>query len=367
MIMIFDKLNQTILNNSLLQWSIAVAAFLVTVFLLRIIQHLSGRRLAAFAARTDTPWDDTLAALIGRTQLLFLIVISIFIASLFLKLPDRIHAVLSSLLVIAWLIQAGIWGITLIATVMEGYRKRALEKNRAAVTTINLIGLVTRIVLWSFIALLVLDNLGVNVTALVAGLGIGGVAVALALQNILGDLFASLSITFDKPFIIGDFLVIDEHMGSVENVGLKTTRVRSLSGEQLVFSNSDLLKSRIHNYGRMFERRVVFSLGVTYETPREKLRHIPEIIREAVVAESNTRFDRSHFMKYGDYALMFETVYYVLSPDYNIYMDIQQAIYFAIHERFEQEGIEFAYPTQKLFVHKDEKASDNSLVPASQR
>jgi small-conductance mechanosensitive channel len=200
------------------------------------------------------------------------------------------------------------------------------------------------------VLLVALDNLGIDVTALVAGLGIGCVAVALSVQNILGDLFASLSIILDKPFVIGDFLIIDDYMGSVEYVGLKTTRVRSLSGEQLIFSNSDLLKSRIRNYGRMFERRVVFSIGVTYDTSREKLRRIPGIIREAIEAEDKTRFDRSHFMNYGDYSLQFETVYYVLSADYNSYMDIQQAIYFAIHEAFEQEGIEFAYPTQTLFV-----------------
>jgi small-conductance mechanosensitive channel len=347
---VLQSLNQIFLNNSLLQWLIAVAAFLGTVFLLRITQHFAGRRLAALAARTATQWDDVFAALIARTKLLFLIVVGIFVASVFLELSDRIQSLVSQLLVIALLIQAGLWGITFIVTLLETHRQRALEKNRAAVTTINLIGLVSKIVLWSMIILLALDNLGVNVTALVAGLGIGGVAVALALQNVLGDLFASLSITFDKPFIIGDFLIIGEHMGSVENVGLKTTRVRSLSGEQLVFSNSDLLNSRIRNYGRMFERRVVFSIGVTYETPREKLKLIPTIIREAVEAQDKSRFDRSHFMKYGDYALLFETVYYVLSADYNIYMDIQQAIYFAIHEGFEQEGIEFAYPTQKLFV-----------------
>lgn len=345
-----DILNQTFMDNSLLQWLIAVVAMLATVLLLRFVQHLAGRGLATLAARTATQWDDVVAAIIAKTKLLFLVVVGIFVASVLLQLPDRIQSAVSSLFVITLLIQAGIWGLASIATVLETHRQHALEKNRAAVTTINLIGLIIKIVLWSMVALLILDNLGVNVTALVAGLGIGGIAVALALQNILGDLFASLSITFDKPFIIGDFLVVGEHIGSVEHVGLKTTRVRSLSGEQLVFSNSDLLNSRIRNFGRMFERRVAFSIGVTYETPREKLKRILEIISEVVAAQDKTRFDRSHFMKYGDYALMFETVYYVVSSDYNIYMDTQQSIYFAIHERFEQEGIEFAYPTQKLFV-----------------
>lgn len=341
------------MDNSLLQWLIAVAVLLGTVFVLRIVQHLVGRHLAQLVARTAMQWDDAIAAIIAKTKLLFLIAIGIFVASVFLQLPDRVHSIVFTLLIIALLFQAGIWGIAFINTALGIYQQRALEKNRAAVTTINLIGLVSKAVLWALVVLLALDNLGVNVTALVAGLGIGGVAVALALQNILGDLFASLSITFDKPFIVGDFLVIGDHVGSVEHVGLKTTRVRSLSGEQLVFSNSDLLNSRIRNYGRMFERRVVFNIGVTYETPRDKLQLIPTIIREAVEAQDKIRFDRSHFMKYGDFALLFETVFYVLTSDYTIYMDIQQSIYFNIHERFEQEGIEFAYPTQKLFVHKD--------------
>jgi len=171
-------------------------------------------------------------------------------------------------------------------------------------------------------------------------------------QNVLGDLFASLSIVLDKPFAVGDFLIIDEHMGAVEHVGLKTTRIRSLSGEQLVFSNSDLLKSRIRNYGRMFERRVVFKFAVTYQTPRDKLKIIPQIVRESILELDKVRFDRAHFQAYGASSLDFEIVYYVLAPDYNLYMDIQQAINLRIHERFEQEGIDFAYPTQTVYVHR---------------
>ncbi len=345
-----DILNQQILNNSLQQWAIAVIAIVATVLLLRVIQHLAGRRLNALASHTATQWDDIFVGLIGRTKLLFLFIVGLFVGSLFLQLPDHIRSVLSSLLIISLLVQAGIWGVAFISALLESYRQRALEKNPAAISSINVIGLISQFILWSSILLLALNNLGINVTSLIAGLGIGGIAVALALQNILGDLFASLSIVLDKPFIIGDFLIIGEFMGSVEHIGLKTTRLRSLSGEQLVFSNSDLLNSRIRNYGRMFERRVVFNIGVTYQTPREKLKLIPEMIKKAIETKDKTRFDRCHFMKYGDYALMFETVFYVKSPDYNMYMDIQQAIYFEIHERFEQEHIEFAYPTQKLYV-----------------
>ncbi len=345
-----EILDQVILGNTLLQWSIAVAVLLIGFLLLRLAQHVAGSRLAALATRTETRLDDIVAAVINSTRTAFLFVAAIFLGSQFLELPEHIQLIVQKLFVVTLMIQAGIWlGVVAIST-LEQYRQRTLKKDPAAATTIIAIGYLSRIVIWSVVVLVALDNLGIDVTALVAGLGIGGVAVALSLQNILGDLFASLSIILDKPFVIGDFLVIDDYMGSVEYIGLKTTRVRSLSGEQLILSNSDLLKSRIRNYGRMFERRVVSSIGVTYDTPREKLKRIPVIIREAVGAQDKTRFDRSHFMKYGDYALLFETVYYVLSPDYNIYMDIQQAIYLAIHEAFEREQIEFAYPTQKLFV-----------------
>lgn len=349
-----NVLHQQVLGNSLQQWAIATAVVIAVVLVLRLVQHLAKRRLAALALLTETRWDDIIVGLIGRTKLLFLFVVGLVIGSMFLELPEHFRSVLSSLLIITLLVQTGLWGVSVITAFLESYHQRAREKNPAAITSINVISLISKFILWSSILLLALNNIGINVTSLVASLGIGGVAVALAIQNILGDLFASLSIVLDKPFVNGDFLIIGEFMGSVEYIGLKTTRIRSLSGEQLVFSNSDLLSSRIRNYGRMFERRVVFSIGVTYQTSREKLKLIPEIIRKAIKEKDKTRFDRCHFMKYGDYSLMFETVYYVLSPDYNIYMDIQQAIYFEIHERFEQEQIEFAYPTQKLFVSQSE-------------
>jgi small-conductance mechanosensitive channel len=345
-----EILQYSILNNPLEQWLLSVITAVFCYATLRLLKRVIRTRLARIASMTETRWDDIVVDAVNRTRSVFLLLISIFFGSLFLQLPARFQTVFLAVVVIALLIQLGIWLNTIILSVIEQYRARSMAKNPAAATTINVIGFISKIAIWSALALVALDTLGINVTTLVAGLGIGGVAVALAVQNILGDVFASLSIILDKPFVIGDFLVIDDFLGSVEYVGLKTTRVRSLSGEQLIFSNSDLLNSRIRNYGRMFERRVVFSIGVTYDTPREKLKQIPAMIRDAVNAEENTRFDRSHFMKYGDYALQYETVYYVLSPDYNAYMDIQQSIYFAIHEAFEKAGISFAYPTQKLFV-----------------
>ena len=335
-------------------WILATAVTVVTFLILKLVVGLAGRRLDKIASHTSTPIDDGIVSLIRKTKWWLLAVVALYAGSLFVGLPGRTRGFLHSALVIALLVQLGIWANTALKFTLEHYRQRQLRKNPGSVTALNAIGLLASALLWVAILLLALDNLGFNVTALIAGLGVGGVAVALAVQNILGDLFASLSILIDKPFVVGDFIIVDNYMGSVEHVGLKTTRVRSLSGEQLVFSNSDLLKSRLRNYGRMFERRVVFSVGVTYDTPPEKLRRIPDIMRTAIEGQDHTRFDRSHFAKYGDFSLNFETVYYVLGPDYNLYMDIQQAVNLYIYEQFEQAGIEFAYPTQTLLVRRDD-------------
>lgn len=345
-----EFLEQTSFGNSYQAWLIAVGAAVLAVLVLRTLQGIVRGRLAKLASRTSTRWDDYLVRIISGTRLLFWLVVGLLIGSLLLEIPDSVQHGITIAFIIALLIQAGIWGGVLIDCAVGDYRKKASEENPADVTALSLIALAGRTAVWSVVVLLVLENLGVDITALVAGLGIGGVAVALALQNILGDLFASLSIVLDKPFVVGDFLMVGDFLGSVEKIGLKTSRLRSLSGEQLVFSNTDLLGSRIRNFGRMFERRVVFSIGVTYDTPRDKLKLVPGIVREAVEAEDGTRFDRSHFSDYGDYSLNFESVYYILSADYNEYMDVQQSIYYRIHERFEEEGIEFAYPTQTLHV-----------------
>jgi small-conductance mechanosensitive channel len=198
-----------------------------------------------------------------------------------------------------------------------------------------------------------MDNLGFEISAVIAGLGIGGIAVALAAQAVLGDLFSYFSILFDKPFELGDFVIVDGHMGTIEHIGIKTTRIRSLGGEQLIFSNTDLTGSRLRNYKRMEQRRIVFKLGVTYQTPIEKLKGIPSVIKNIITNIEETRFDRAHFSGFGDFSLDFEVVYHVLTGDYNRYMDTQQDINLQIAEEFERQGIEFAYPTQTLFLEKE--------------
>ena len=329
---------------------VAMAVALGVFALLAVAQRVLLKRWGEFAEGTANSLDDDLVAVLRRTQWWFMLVVGLFIGTLYLDLPVQGDQLVRSVTVLALLIQAGLWSSTFLTQRLERYRLKRRETDPGSAMTLSLVNFIGRIALWSIILLLALDNLGINVTALIAGLGVGGIAVALAVQNILGDLFASLSIVLDKPFAVGDFLIIDDLLGSVEHVGLKTTRLRSLSGEQLVFSNSDLLQSRIRNYGRMHERRVVFEIGVTYQTPRSKLEIIPGIMREAVEAVEDTRFDRSHFKAYGNFSLNFETVYYVLTADYNRYMDIQQAVNLHIHQRFEDEGIEFAYPTQTVFV-----------------
>ena len=345
-----ELLETEIFGNSLIAWSIAGGIVVATWLVLGVAKRIVRGRLHALASRGGLPALSIAEQAVARTGQWFLLLIALFAGSRAVVWPAAQDALITRVVVLALLLQLGLWATAALRELVLQRRKAQLEEDPGAVAAIDMLGFVGRVAVWSFIVLLALDNLGVNITALVAGLGVGGIAVALAAQNILGDLFASLSIVLDKPFVVGDFIIVGDYLGSVEKVGLKTTRVRSLSGEQLIFSNTDLLSNRIRNYGRMFERRVVFAIGVTYQTPLDKIREIPGIIRAAIESQDKARFDRAHFQKHGDFALVFEAVYYVLSPDYNTYMDIQQGINLRIHERFAEAGIEFAYPTQTVFV-----------------
>ena len=346
------ELTNVFLGNEIQTWLTAAAVAVGAFVVLRLIEQVLIVRVQRLTKKTETVIDDVLIGSLRKTKLIYLVILSAYLGSLVLTLPASIRSLDWRVLMIATWLQAGIWVSTGLQIWIQHYQ--ASEQDGANRTTMNALSFTVRLVLWTTVVLLILDNLGINVTALVTGLGIGGIAIALAVQNVLSDLFASLSIVLDKPFVNGDFIVVGDMAGSVEHVGVKTTRIRSISGEQLVFSNNDLLTSRIRNFGRMNERRVVFSLGVTYQTPADKLERIPGLIREVVEAQAHVRFDRSHFASYGDSSLNFETVYYVESSDYAEHMDILQAVNLALFRRFEQEGIEFAYPTQTLFVERAE-------------
>lgn len=341
----------TLFQNSMLAWLIALAVVVVLFLVLLTARGAIRRYHERLKATEHTELAEIPVEILSRTTLLFFCVLSLFVGLSTLNMAPRTATVLKGALMLTVFLQAGIWASAAAMAWLERRRRRTSTlADRAVVGSLGVIGFIVRVAIWSLVLLVALDNLGIDVTALVAGLGIGGIAVALAAQNILGDLFASLSIAFDKPFLVGDFLILDDYMGTVENIGVKSTRLRSLSGEQIVLSNADLLNSRVRNYGRMMERRVVMTHNVTYDTPLERLREIPSIIREAIEAQEDTRFDRSHFSVHGAASLDFESVYYVLSADYGRYMDIQQAINLRIHERFTEEGIEFAYPTQTLYL-----------------
>ena len=334
-------------SNNLYDWCVAFGIFVTTMGVLAALRYVASR---VAAGRTDTSAHGIAAGLLASLRFWLLLPLTVVAAASALDLPERIDRFVDVLTVAALLLQAALCINVLVARWVADqiYRRRSADGD--AITVLNLLGFSMRLVVWTMVVLSILNHLHFDVTALVTGLGIGGVAIALAVQNILGDLFASLSIILDKPFVVGDFIVVGDCLGTVEHIGLKTTRVRSLSGELIVCSNAELLKNRIHNYKHLYRRRVVFTIGVTFQTSAEKLEAIPVILRKAVESQQHTHFDRAHFKEYGAFSLVFETVYFVAGAEFNLYMDIQQAINLYVFRRFGREGIELAYPTTTLHV-----------------
>jgi small-conductance mechanosensitive channel len=338
------------LSNHSVAWATAAAITLVTLLLIWVVKRVVITRLAPIAERSAIKTDDSIVAAVRKTRIWLLILPAVVLSSQGLVLPPRARTLLAAAATLSFFIQLGLWTSAILDFWINRSQERALKENPAFATSLAAMTFVARVILWAIILMLVLDNLGVNITALVTGLGVGGIAIALAVQNILGDLFASMSIIIDKPFVLGDSIVVDEFSGTVEHVGLKTTRIRSVGGEQIVFSNSDLLKSRIRNFKRMHQRRIVFGFGVLYQTTAEQLARVPVIVREIVEAQPNVRFDRAHFKSLGASSYDFEVVYVMLDPDYNKYMDTQQRINLALVRTFAAERIGFAFPSQSLYM-----------------
>ena len=344
-----DWLDNRYAGNTAAQWLVAAGVLVGGTVLLLFLRRIIVARLAALARRTATDVDDLAVDLIRRTRFYFIVAVCLVAGTLALDLPRRWEATRHVFIVIAVLLQLGRWGNGIVSYWIDRYVRRTGRTGSTA-TTLSAIGILAKGLLWSLLVLLALDNLGFEITTIVTGLGIGGVALALAVQNILSDLFSALSIVLDKPFVVGDTITIDTFTGTVEHVGLKTTRLRALTGEQIVMSNSDLLKSRIRNYQGQRERRHVFLVSVRYDTPPDLAARIPGIIREIVEAQPLARFDRSHLMRFGESALDYETVYYVQTGDYNAFMDTQQTINLALLRRFAEEGIKFAFPTRTVVL-----------------
>jgi small-conductance mechanosensitive channel len=347
---------QILRDNGPAEWALAAAILVALVIAVWVARGLAVRLIMRFARRTTAHVDDALADAVRGTRLWLLLPLAAYAGASALALPPRLDRLLEHIAMVALVAQFAVWANRLVLRWLELRAAAARTSDPASATTVTLLGFVARVTVWTMALLLALDQLGFNVTALVAGLGIGGIAVALAMQNILGDLFASAAIVLDKPFQVGDFIIVGDKPGTVEKVGLKTTRVKSLWGEQLVFANAQLLNSQISNYKQMQERRIAFTIGVTYETPAEKLRAMPGWLKAAVEAQPDLRFDRAHFKSYGDFSLDFEIVYYVLSPDFTLYMDRRQAINLAIFEKLASEGVQFAYPTRTLYLRQESAA-----------
>lgn len=341
--------------NAVRTWILASGVFLVLYFSVRILRRFLIRRFGKTGRLANTRMGDLALQLLRKTKRYFVLVWSFYGGFHILHLPARADNFLDHLVLIATLLQMGTWGVTVIDFWVEHYLREKAKEDLASTTTMGLVGFVGKAVLYVTLILFGLNNVGINITTLVAGLGVGGVAVALAVQNILGDLFASLTIVLDKPFVIGDSIAVGEYSGTIERIGLKTTRIRSLSGEQLVFPNADLLQSRIRNQRRMTERRVVLGLGIDYATSFDSVQKIVPLVRQIIEKQNKLRFESGHFKELGKYALHFEFVYWVTEAAVPLHIESQQNINLEIFRRFSEEKIAFAYPTQTLYVHSQDR------------
>ncbi|GMQ95273.1 MAG: mechanosensitive ion channel family protein [Patescibacteria group bacterium] len=351
-IMTLEVWDYSLAGNTVGDLAIALAAFFVFLGVFKVFQVMVLRRLEKLAEKTETDIDDTLVSIVRSLRPPFYSFLAFYAALYFLVLGNTLKKAIDVVLVVWIVVQIVIATQILIDYIV---RKRfsgegAEDGTKGAVSFIS--GLL-KATLWVIGGMLVLSNLGININSLIAGLGIGGIAIAFALQNILGDLFSSFAIHFDKPFRVGDFIAVGNYKGTVEKIGIKTTRIRSTMSEEIVISNTELTSTSVQNYGKMKERRNVFTLGITYETPIEKIKKVPQVVREAIESTKLTRFDRVHFSTFGDSSLNFDVSYYVQSSDYSTFMDVKQEINIKIMEAFESMGVAMAYPTRTVYVNKE--------------
>jgi len=343
-----------IFGNTVGDYISAVVAFILLLVLFKIFQIVILGYLNRLAKKTKTDIDDTLVKIVRSLKPPFYSFLAFYFARQTLTIGDFASKAIEVILIIWATYQIIIAFQILLNYVVDKYvdSDKDDSTDTTAKSAFTLLGKIATGILWAIGILMILSNLGINVSSLIAGLGIGGIAVAFALQNILGDLFSSFAIYFDKPFKVGDFIIIGDHLGTVEKIGIKTTRIKSLRGEELVVSNTELTSTRIQNFKQMQERRITFTFGVVYQTTQEKLQKIQGMVKDIIESVKMTRFDRAHFNSFGDSSLDFEVIYFVLSPDYNVYMDINQEILFKLKEKFEDEKIEFAYPTRTIYMEK---------------
>ena len=356
------------LNNQVVDYLIALGILVGGIFILKILQTFILRRLKRWTKRTATRLDDALVRIFEGTLIPVLYLGTFYLAIANLTLHPILKQTIDVLAVMIGTILGIRFFISLAEYFLRIYGITHQTGHPELEQSINSLIPAIRTAVWAIGLIFLLDNLGFDISAVVATLGIGGVAIALASQGILQDLFSYFSILFDRPFELGDFIIVGDFIGTVEHVGIKTTRLKSLSGEGIVMANTDLTSSRIRNFKQMEKRRIAFKIGVTYETPLEKLETIPSMLKTIVEETENVIFDRAHFSSYGDFSLDFEVVYFVTSNDYNQYMDAQQKINFKLKRIFKEHSIEFAYPTQLTYFHRSEpeKSLDQFEVSSSE-
>jgi small-conductance mechanosensitive channel len=345
-------LNTTVFGNTIRYWLVAILIVILIHLILRLITLIIASLLRRTGKKRVTDLSDFASKFLHNTKRSLLALFSIYIGSLTVHLGAGLSLFLRLLATFAVLIQVGFWLEALIDFWVD--RQERIGREAGRVTTLHIVGIVLKIAVWILVILVAFDNIpGVQITTLIASLGIGGIAVGLAVQSILRDIFASISIALDRPFVIGDAIAVGDLGGTIEHIGLKSVRIRSFNGEQIVISTSDLLASRIHNYQDLEHRLVVLTTGVSYETPSEKVQLIPKMLEEIISSQEKLKFARSHLKALSTYSLDFETVYTVEDSNFNVYMDKQQAVNLAIFNRFQKEGIEFASPTQNIFVKEE--------------
>jgi small-conductance mechanosensitive channel len=338
-------------GNSLADW-IAASLVAAAVWIgLSIVRRVISSRYQRYSTAGHPTPVRLIFYLLGNTKQFFVLALALYAGQEELTVPLKVQRAVDNVVVVLLLLQIGLWAARSLKFYLE-IKEMERGPDRSFAGSLEIIRFVAHLLIWSLLSLVALENLGINITALLAGLGVGGVAVALALQSVLGDLFASLSIALDKPFVVGDRLVIDAFAGTVERIGIKSTRMRSDTGEQIVLSNADILKSRVRNFGRAPEQRALATIRVGYATPADKLQAIPGLLEGIVREQQNVRFERCHLTAFGDSSLQFELSYFVQQPKLNPLLDLQQIVNFRIIDEFQRLGVEFAYPTQRVVVDR---------------
>jgi len=350
--------DRNFLENSARTWTMALGATAIALAVIWLLKFIVLRYFRRFSKGTESDIDDLVAEVSSRTSFWLLAVVALYIGSRMLSISPVAESWARAITSIAFLIQVALWGDALVTGWLVRYQRSQGSDEAEELTTVRVAAVVVRFAFFAVVGLIALDNIpGVQVTTLIASLGIGGIAIALAVQNILGDLFASLVIVLDRPFSIGDVVKVGDYLGTIEAIGLKTTHIRSYTGEQVIFGNSDLLSSRLSNYRDLAKRLVITSISVSQETPHEKLERIPDMLREVIEPIAHAQYARAHLSEIGASSFDYQLVYSTLTPDFGIHIDILQAVNLGVIKRFEEEQIEIAYPTQIVYV--GERASES--------